>query len=236
MDFLTRLAARALNPEPAVKPCPVPLFAQEVPGGFEAFEIETEAAPRPAPVIAREPGVAPRGVPLQRDTPAQQSGSRPAAAPAPPGPRSVEPAVAARSDLEAATIKARHASSAPEPERPTVPIRAVGGVPEPVPSNAPAAVRIETVTRLERNVLEVRTERQVPFRAAPAAPGTPRRARRQPDAAPPTRERPATIEVTIGRVEVRAVTPSQTSRPEPTRRAPALSLDEYLERRNRGRS
>ena len=47
---------------------------------------------------------------------------------------------------------------------------------------------------------------------------------------------PRTVKVTIGRVDVRAVVPLQ-SPPTPiksARRGPALSLDEYLEQRNRG--
>jgi hypothetical protein len=52
---------------------------------------------------------------------------------------------------------------------------------------------------------------------------------------PSTGGQPApTIQVTIGRVEVRAVTPppSEALRPRPTRRESVLTLDEYLKQRN----
>jgi hypothetical protein len=42
------------------------------------------------------------------------------------------------------------------------------------------------------------------------------------------------IQVTIGRIEVRAVTPPAPARSAPARPSPAPSLDEYLKRRNGG--
>ncbi|WP_199746994.1 hypothetical protein, partial [Corallococcus sp. AB049A] len=42
------------------------------------------------------------------------------------------------------------------------------------------------------------------------------------------------VQVTIGRIEVRAVTPPAPARPAPARTSPSLSLDEYLRRRNGG--
>jgi hypothetical protein len=47
---------------------------------------------------------------------------------------------------------------------------------------------------------------------------------------------PATVRVTIGRVEVRAVPPPESFPPSasPARRGPALSLDDYLKQRNEG--
>jgi hypothetical protein len=47
-----------------------------------------------------------------------------------------------------------------------------------------------------------------------------------------------TIRVTIGRLEVRAITPPVPQKPSATQvpRAPLLTLDEYLKQRNEGRS
>jgi hypothetical protein len=47
---------------------------------------------------------------------------------------------------------------------------------------------------------------------------------------------PPTIRVTIGRVEVRAMLPPKSPKPRttPARRAPALSLDDYIKQRNEG--
>jgi hypothetical protein len=43
------------------------------------------------------------------------------------------------------------------------------------------------------------------------------------------------VQVTIGRIEVRAVTPPAPPKPAPARSVPAMSLDEYLQRRNGGK-
>jgi hypothetical protein len=46
-----------------------------------------------------------------------------------------------------------------------------------------------------------------------------------------------TIKITIGRVDVRAVMPAAaTPHPAPAQRRPALSLDDYLKRREGGQS
>ncbi len=47
---------------------------------------------------------------------------------------------------------------------------------------------------------------------------------------------PRTVHVSIGRVEIKANTPQKPERPEPTKRSPtpALSLSDYLKRRNEG--
>lgn len=59
--------------------------------------------------------------------------------------------------------------------------------------------------------------------------------RRLRPAVPTARESRQTVQVTIGRIEVRsAESPAQPVRRESTRRSPALTLDEYLKRRNEG--
>jgi hypothetical protein len=56
-----------------------------------------------------------------------------------------------------------------------------------------------------------------------------------PHPTPPTPEPAPTVKVTIGRVEVRAITPAPpTSRPKPAKTGPTLSLDDYLKRRSGG--
>ena len=71
------------------------------------------------------------------------------------------------------------------------------------------------------------------FRRAADRPATPRAETRKRATSPPARE--PTIQVTIGRIEVRAVTPpAQPAKPKkPT--APRLSLDDYLRRRDEER-
>ena len=59
---------------------------------------------------------------------------------------------------------------------------------------------------------------------------------RIPTALSPADATPPTVQVSIGRVEVRAIFPEpQTRRPAPPRPRPAVSLDDYLNRRNGGR-
>jgi len=63
--------------------------------------------------------------------------------------------------------------------------------------------------------------------------------RAEPAAPPATKEAPApeaapTIQVTIGRVEVRATPPPAPAPQRPRAKPPVMSLDEYLRQRNRG--
>jgi hypothetical protein len=62
------------------------------------------------------------------------------------------------------------------------------------------------------------------------APGT---LRAEQGAGPATPELPPTIQVTIGRIEVRA-TPAPAAPPASRRAAPIMSLDEYLRQRSQG--
>lgn len=108
--------------------------------------------------------------------------------------------------------------------------------PETEEQLSPPHMAQPAVDRPEQPV-RVRTDRPAePIRPqvigvpAPAEPAVPR-GRRQP-------AEPATIRVTIGRIEVRAerrppAAPPQTRR-QPARRTPALSLDDYLAQRNEG--
>lgn len=53
--------------------------------------------------------------------------------------------------------------------------------------------------------------------------------------AAPVEKTPSTIRVSIGRIDVRAVTPPQTAQRTPARSAPALSLDDYLKQHSERR-
>jgi hypothetical protein len=59
------------------------------------------------------------------------------------------------------------------------------------------------------------------------------RAENRPDLRPATAETPPTIQVTIGRVEVRATTPATPARPK-SKKEPEMSLEAYLARRAEG--
>jgi hypothetical protein len=84
---------------------------------------------------------------------------------------------------------------------------------------------------------EVTVQPIVTTRAAPPSPAITRVASASPSPpANPTQETPALppIEITIGRLEIRATQPAQPApRPRPSR-APALGLDDYLRQRGGG--
>jgi hypothetical protein len=104
--------------------------------------------------------------------------------------------------------------------------------------------RIETVEHRELSADGARPSGQamstgrVPSREAPLGirPLQPAPAPLVPPAPVLGAESAPTIEITIGRVEVRAVQPPAPSRrPAAERRGPSLSLEDYLKERNRGR-
>lgn len=236
MDFLTRLAERALNVEPSVKPRPVPLFSPEQSAGIEEVEFETEAATAPS---ARRPEAPPLEDAPNRSMPAD-AGVSGAAVP-PPGLAHTEPdspALEPRPQAApAAPAGTHHNRLAPSADRPARPVHIVAETAAPLPQSLPPPSRIETVTHVEHTVLQTVQTLRGPAPSPRPLPATARGAKRQPE--PPAtapRDRPISIDVTIGRVEVRAVAPPPPPRPEPARRAPALTLDDYLESRNRGRS
>lgn len=106
-------------------------------------------------------------------------------------------------------------------------------------SAAPGTVEERATSAVARSrSLASALESEAPARSRPVANGPGETAVRQPamaqadgaNAAPPI------VQVTIGRIEVRAVTPSAPPAPRAPARpqGPALSLDEYLRRRNGG--
>ncbi|NTX40993.1 hypothetical protein HUA78_41850 [Myxococcus sp. CA033] len=84
--------------------------------------------------------------------------------------------------------------------------------------------------------LSVALETSAPAPSARSSTGTTRQESAESPASRNTSQAPAepVIQVTIGRIEVRAVTPAAPARSAPTRPSPSPSLEEYLARRNGG--
>jgi len=151
-----------------------------------------------------------------------------------------------------ATPPVRHASTEPPPLEHAAgepALAAQAAAPRTVPARAGSRVRkrVRQAQRAEQIVPEEATMPPAyPDQPEPAAATpTPRavvrpttRRRRSEPAAPRqqvAREAPP-VRVTIGRIEVRAVTPAAPApQRRPPRRPPPLSLDDYLEQRQSGR-
>ena len=226
-DFLSHLAARAFETGERILPRPVSMFEPSTvapEAGFIA-EVRSGPAPRqqdpehqrvtlPHPVTTIVTEVRNRETVSQRDT--QTSNVEPAPEWARRTGRSFDPA---------------HSSPPPKPIE-TPELRAAG---QPVTTRL---VTIHERVDVPANQPPERTRETHPLSPAkPAArpltaPPLPVRLM----APPPRPEAPVIIEVTIGRVEVRAIEPSA---PKPkagqSRSGPALSLDAYLKQRNRGK-
>ncbi|HEY5676906.1 MAG TPA: hypothetical protein VIR81_08975, partial [Myxococcales bacterium] len=167
--------------------------------------------------------------------PAVHQGSVPAEAP-----RQDEHAPAAGRSREAAALEERirravaAAMDAQEPPR--------AAAPSPLPALRESDRR-ESVIEREVRTVEVHPDGTMTGQPSPRQPGvalaapSPLPQRREPAAprrAPAPAEPGPTVQVTIGRVEVRAVPPAAPS-PAPVRRTgPAISLEDYLHRRDRG--
>lgn len=74
----------------------------------------------------------------------------------------------------------------------------------------------------------------MPVTARPRTEGRQEWGLREPRVDAPESSAPG-IRVTIGRIEVRAITPPPARRTEPARSGPKLSLDDYLKQRTGGR-
>jgi len=212
--------------------------------------------PRRTP-LPSTPGPAPRAVPpalpLASSAAEGTLGVAPPAAGAAPGPlperalqgtRPSDPAPGSRAapgDASAATREMR----TPRAPRPVLPLEAgraslrrEGGVEEAAAPRSPGTL---APTGAPGGALHP-AGRRPPEVASGAPPGpglfapgapAPATATRAPQGPAAAEAEPPVIEVTIGRIEVRAVTPPAPllrAAPAP-RRAPALSLDEYLRRR-----
>jgi hypothetical protein len=216
-DFLFRLAARALGSATVVQPRLASRF--EPAAGFEETVEVTSAREHDAALAPEAARVVPAPV-----APALAERVPPPAlepAPRPPAPVS----------------QGERASAAPS---------------APPPQTAPA-IRVVTVEEKreqsetlhrERTILEeIVTREDRP--ATPREPPPPRKplelparraAARAPSAATERPEPAQTAEVTIGRVEVRAIHQAPPPpREAPARRGPSLTLDDYLKQRSGGR-
>jgi hypothetical protein len=239
-DFFADLAGLALQARAVVRPRLGTRF-EPFPARTNMLE-EQEAIPegeaprKPAPDLAARPDtlrVSPTGPVAERTSTGIQPGPRiaPSRAPldpaAPPGASAsarppVPPAapVRAESRVVAAIAPAgeRTVAPMPSPVSPATPSQRAAAT---VIASAPALV-LPAVARHPRE------SAPVPHRRG-SAPSLPR---------PIGPEVPSerVVEITIGRVDVRAIMPSSPPVAPPARRAPELSLDDYLKQRSGGQS
>ncbi|MEJ8810777.1 hypothetical protein WKW77_06835 [Variovorax ureilyticus] len=166
------------------------------------------------------------------------------AARTPPGapevPRAEAEGVRAASRLDAVVPKPESAE-APQLHSPAF----RGAMPAAVPASAEAlpkaadkavAPAVEDRISPWRAPVEPRAEPAIQTRTAPQVPlstPTPRQ-RDKPEAA--VDDSPSVVQVTIGRLEVRAPEAPRQPPPKPKRAAPRLSLQDYLQRRTEGRA
>jgi hypothetical protein len=229
-------ARQAESPAPPATP-PLPVLAAKPasrlhprePGSVTPLEVE----PVP-PQVAETHTASPLQFQPQDPLPGEHSISpsvRPAmikkerAEPGPP-PTLVPATPGYMPEAEKPPAAATHREPQPQPEAHQVAAQ---------PSLAPAAVRPRD-THLQPAVAQ-----EPPMPVIPRIPGV---APQQPPVLAATRSRavtrsqppasPPTIRVHIGRVEVRAVTPPSAPQPPAVYRTPALSLADYLKRRNEG--
>lgn len=230
-DFLTRLAERQLTAVPGVAPRLLPRFAPPAP---VIVGVASPASTRP-PVAGDEAATTQRVVlRVERDGPSEVS-MTPIAA---PEPSRVVPPMTPHPPSPAESVTHPHVhrvvddrvlpveASAPVPLVPAVHMpagEAHGSAvalqePRPVPS---PRVEPPGMQSLVPRMPEATRPVQPPM-PMPALPATPAAA-------------PSPITVTIGRIEVRAVTPPPRREPTTVDRHTALSLKDYLDRRHGGR-
>lgn len=230
-DYLSGIVSRALQLEPAVRPVVPSMFETASGGGFGEVQVETEAftsvsAARPVmrpSAIAQTDEVAAEIAPQSREV-------RPAAPTEPALTREVRvettrseatvPAVE-RHVIEHITateklVRERHEFELRELVRETV-------APPAAPITPAVRAAAETVARPVTAVPAVVTPAPRPARPGIVAPS-----------AEPAPEPEASVRVTIGRVEVRAVFPQGApAAAEKQRSAPVMPLEEYLKLGNR---
>jgi hypothetical protein len=95
-------------------------------------------------------------------------------------------------------------------------------------------VTVRVQTRIERQEQDIKSE-SGKGAIIPAQPSEPLEHYRLPSTGHEKSSRPVepTVHVTIGRIEVRAVTPAQEEKPKSQRKPQTIGLDEYLRRRDR---
>lgn len=239
-DFLTRLAQRQLTAVPAVAPRVPPRFA---PAGPVLPDIAPPASPR-APVVGDESSRATQRVILrvERDRPAEAS-MTPVAEPAglvvtplpvPHRPAPAEP-IAPPPEIHHLVDGRGLPAERPAPES-LVPAPLVAATPgraaleaPDVPAVTPAEPPTTPAPHADPPVMAQSLVRRAHDAARPVQPPMPVPTLHS--TAAPT---PSPITVTIGRIEVRAVTPPPRRERTAVDRHTALSLKEYLDRRHGG--
>jgi len=251
-DFLTRLATRALHAAPGIRP--------RLAGRFEPLASALDLRP-PQPLDLAEELESPGAAPAPRRAPAQ-SGVSPSSAPPPPSaaaawsaplpapappapqlpqmqdwPRGVQPPSGesdehrdAPSTAERSWLPAR-AHHAPENTAPAEP-PAFPAAPAARQAREEAAVQ---PARASNAAQAARPTAQLPLqphvRPAPLQPRQPELA-----AALGQAQREADLQITIGRIEVRAVSEARPARAAPTPPRPRVTLEDYLKSRAGGGS
>ncbi len=225
-------AAAAVSPPP--RPASAPIETREPARAAEPIAIT--AAPRPPERMGERATRPPRHDPIDAVE------VRAAAAPS-PGRRAVAPGEPLRgreasegpeSRDDDTTRREASTSRHPEIAPAAVTTRPLAAEPAPVPAappqRTPSSPLVEVSSRRRPSSPGRPSSRERPS-ARPLAP--PVRGRRD-ERVPETPAEPPSIRVTIGRVEVRAVSPPPPAEPPPPAK-PRISLDDYL-RSHRGRS
>ncbi|SEB20113.1 hypothetical protein [Variovorax sp. YR216] len=260
--YLDRLAARLVEPRSHIRPRPLSRFeVVDAPAAFvdeAGTSGEADALPMPSrraqtPLAAEDRSEAVRH--FASDTPphVEATGTTPDRQPAPI--TKVVPATPSTLDASTAEAKQVRAPSrqdrvVPAPETVEVPqlhssvshramsAAAPASVPAtPTAKDAAVPPAIEDrishwrapVERLAEAAIDTRT----PAQAAQPTPMP--RQRDRPEAAA-VDDGPSVVQVTIGRLEVRAPEPPRQPAAKPKRAAPRMSLQDYLQRRTEGRA
>jgi hypothetical protein len=208
-DYLSALAARALGVANVARPRPAARFEPQPMEEFESLSTPDRRRSAHRSIEHSPADTEPVRMPATRE-PVRTPGER-------------EPVVATGED-RFPTFAAPSAAEAALPTQPIPPPRRR--------NDEPAAPRTERPS--------IPPVREVPTSRIDRTPGTPtrREARReaQARAATAAAPEPPAVHVTIGRIEVRAVTsPAAGPAPRSRRHPTPLSLDEYLEQRRSGR-
>jgi hypothetical protein len=241
-DFLSKLVERSVSGSSAVRPQLETIynFPTENSGKFFAAEEQREVT---TVVPPHDTGSARFSrIETMRQQPAPQARAEIASASASVAPASLQLAPVALASLQPAPsaqsteqqVTSEHHTETRPPERNAPGSSRIEPADESSPQSVVAEVRAQKVIELIRresprpldrgNLREFRAVSQSPppFRTA-----TPRSEAREDLAAP-------SINVTIGRVEVRATVPAPSSPARPPARAPITSLDDYLRKRAGG--
>ena len=235
-DFLTRLASRALEQAPVVRPRTPSLFEPPAGGMENASPSELEAtATIPTPTQIHESQASPAAPRQSEVLQRKEAGSSPATIAA--------NAIPTRQRVAAQPAKAPpQASEVASPPKPTAAQTAPSLTEASLP--APPAPPIESTRAVLSGPPATRTDLSAvrPLVSSPPDSIEPTGTMVNPPSAirppPGTSDEGPVIRVSIGRIDVRAVPPpvtaSVTPRPKPAPRTALVSLDDYLRRGTKG--